>query len=201
MPATVPTTNTNTIYEENGYYYINLDKQSFGGVVLSINGLLQAPETTYVKVSDTRIQLMNDTSLYSEGDVFGLFYKTIYSVVSFTSNKEPDIPVTYIKDKPLWDTIKVKLFNNDSNLIDELTEIISADFMGNVEKSFTLKPPAPGNYQYRVSITRQYPLLNGESVYTTTQTDLVPFEISRDVFYSPSGLALINNLNPGSTTI
>jgi len=201
VPATISTTNTDMIYEENGYYYINLDKQSFGGVVLSINGLIQAPETTYIKVSDSKIQLMNDTTLYSEGDIIGLFYKTIYTIVGFTSNKEPQIPVTYLKDKPLGDTIRVKLFNNDGDLIDELTEIISEDFLGNIEKSFTLKPPAPGTYKYRVSITRQYPLLNGESVYTTTQTDIISFEISRDVFYSPSGVALINNLNPGQTTI
>jgi len=201
VPATISTTNTDMIYEENGYYYINLDKQSFGGVVLSINGLIQAPETTYIKVSDSKIQLMNDTTLYSEGDIIGLFYKTIYTIVGFTSNKEPQIPVTYLKDKPLGDTIRVKLFNNDGDLIDGLTEIISEDFLGNIEKSFTLKPPAPGTYKYRVSITRQYPLLNGESVYTTTQTDIISFEISRDVFYSPSGVALINNLNPGQTTI
>tara|TARA_R110000824_G_scaffold111850_6_gene260626 strand:- start:240 stop:1157 length:918 start_codon:yes stop_codon:yes gene_type:complete len=201
IPATVSTINTDVIYEENGYYYINLDKQSYGGVVLSINGLLQAPETTYVKTNDSRIQLTNDLSLYQEGDVIGLFYKTIYTLVSFTSNKEPQIPIMYVKDRPLEDIIRVKLFNNEGNLIDELTETISADILGNIEKSFTLKPPAPGNYKYRVSITRQYPLLNGESVYTSSKTDIVSFEISRDVFYSPSGIALINNLNPGSTNI
>ena len=201
IPAIVSTINTDVIYEENGYYYINLDKQSYGGVVLSINGLLQAPETTYVKTNDSRIQLRNDLSLYKEGDVIGLFYKTIYTLVGFTSNKEPQIPIMYVKDRPLEDIIRVKLFNNDGNLIDELTETISEDILGNIEKSFTLKPPAPGNYKYRVSITRQYPLLNGESVYTSSKTDIVSFEISRDVFYSPSGIALINNLNPGSTNI
>ena len=48
-----------------------------------------------------------------------------------------------------------------------------------------------------VSITRQYPLLNGESVYATSQTDVVPFEITRNVFYSPSGINPRNQAGPG----
>ena len=68
-------------------------------------------------------------------------------------------------------------------------------------RSFTLIPPTPGDYKYKVSITRQYPLVNGESVYATSQTDLISFEITRDVFYSPSGIALVNDGGPGGASI
>jgi hypothetical protein len=51
-----------------------------------------------------------------------------------------------------------------------------------------------------VAIDRQYPLLNGESIYSTSQTELISFEITRDTFYSPSGIAAGNNLNPAGTS-
>ena len=202
MPATVSTVNTEMIFEENGYYYINLDKQAFGGVSLAINGLHQGEGLEgFQKVDDSRIQLTQSLDTYKEGDVFSLFYKTIYMLAGFTTNKEPQIPVNYIKDKPLLDTIKVKLFNNDGDLVQELVNIIAADTLGGVYRSFTLIPPTPGNYKYKVSITRQYPLVNGESVYATSQTDLISFEITRDVFYSPSGIALVNDGGPGGASI
>tara|TARA_R110000824_G_scaffold137684_3_gene302268 strand:- start:4496 stop:5533 length:1038 start_codon:yes stop_codon:yes gene_type:complete len=198
MPKTISTLNTEMIFEENGYYYINLDKQAFGAVVFAINGVQQGDGGHgYQKVDDTRIQLTQPLDTYKPGDVFALYYKTIYMLAGFTTNKEPQIPVNYIKDKPLLDTIKVKLFNNDGDLVQELVNTIPADTLGGVYRSFTLIPPAPGNYKYKVSITRQYPLVNGESVYATSQTDLVPFEIERNVFYSPSGIALGNDRNPG----
>ena len=198
MPATVTTTDTEMIFEENGYYYINLEKQSFGGVQLAINGVTQGEgQSGYTKVSDTRIQLLSSLDTYKSGDTFALFYKTIYMLAGLSMNKEPQIPVSYLKDKALIDVIRVRLFNNDGNLVQELSETITADIVGSVYRTFTLIPPSPGNYKYRVSITRQYPLLNGESVYSTSQTDVVPFEITRNVFYSPSGISQSNQAGPG----
>jgi len=197
LPSTVSTVNTKVIYQENGYYYINLDKQSFGAVSLSINGLLQS---TYTKVGDSRIQLLSPISTYKEGDVFALFYKTIYTLIGVSMNKEPQIPVTYSKSQTLNDTINVKLFNNNGDLVQHLIEKVPNDEVGGIYRSFKLIPPTPGNYKYRVSIVRQYPLLNGESIYSTSQTELISFEITRDTFYSPSGIAAGNNLNPAGTT-
>ena len=197
VPETVTTTNTEIIFEENGYYYVNLQKQSLGAVMLAINGVIQGDGVSYVKTSDTRIQLLESPDTYKSGDTFGLFYKTIYMVVGLSMNKEPQIPINYLKDKSLIDTIRVRLFNEDGNIVQELNQIIAADIVGAVYRTFTLLPPAPGNYKYRVSITRQYPLLNGESVYATSQTDVVPFEITRNVFYSPDGIHPRNRKGPG----
>ena len=44
IPETVGTTQTDRIYEENRYYYVNLEKQSVGAVTLAINGVLQYDE-------------------------------------------------------------------------------------------------------------------------------------------------------------
>tara|TARA_R100001443_G_scaffold102848_2_gene111121 strand:- start:676 stop:2034 length:1359 start_codon:yes stop_codon:yes gene_type:complete len=198
MPATVSTTDTEMIFEENGYYYINLEKQSFGGVALAINGVTQGEGLSgYTKVSDTRIQLLSSTDTYQSGDTFALFYKTIYMLAGLSMNKEPQIPINYLKDKALIDVVRVRLFNDDGNVVQQLSKTIPAEKVGAVYCSFTLLPPEPGNYKYRVSITRQYPLLNGESVYSTSQTDVVPFEITRNVFYSPSGINPRNDTGPG----
>ena len=198
MPETVTTIDTEMIFEENGYYYINLEKQSFGAVALAINGITQGDGMSgYTKVSDTRIQLLSSLDSYKSGDTFAVFYKTIYMLAGLSMNKEPQIPINYLKDKSLIDTIRVRLFNEDGNIVQELSKIIEADIVGPVYKTFTLLPPAPGNYKYMVSITRQYPLLNGESVYATSQTDVVPFEITRNVFYSPSGINPRNQAGPG----
>ena len=116
-------------------------------------------------------------------------------------NKEPQIPVTYNKTNTLNETIHVKLFNNNGDLVQHLNQGVTNYELGPIYKSFKLLPPAPGKYQYRVSIVRQYPLLNGESIYSTSQTELISFEIARDTFYSPSGLALGNNYNPGNSGI
>jgi hypothetical protein len=118
-------------------------------------------------------------------------------LAGLSMNKEPQIPINYLKDKALRDVVRVRLFNGDGNLVQELSKTIDADRVGPVYVSFTLLPPAPGNYKYRVSITRQYPLLNGESIYATSQTDVVPFEITRNVFYSPSGINPRNLGGPG----
>jgi hypothetical protein len=198
IPETVTTTDTEMIFEENGYYYINLEKQSFGAVSLAINGVTQGEGISgYTKVSDTRIQLLSSIDTYQSGDTIALFYKTIYMLAGLSMNKEPQIPINYLKDKALKDVVRVRLFNEDGNIVQELSETVGADRVGAIYTSFILLPPSPGNYKYRVSITRQYPLLNGESVYATSQTDIVPFEITRNVFYSPTGIDPSKKIGPG----
>ena len=57
VPANVPTTSANTsMYQENGYYYIKLDKQSAGAVMVSLNGDMLYNDkdlTNYVKSLNT----------------------------------------------------------------------------------------------------------------------------------------------------
>ena len=86
-------------------------------------------------------------------------------------------------------------------MVQNLTDTVQTSELGAIYRSFQLIPPAPGKYRYIVSISRQYPLLNGESIYATNQTDLISFEITKDTFYSPSGIALGNNYNPGNSGI
>jgi hypothetical protein len=79
VPNTVTTTITDEIYEQNGYYYINLDKQSSGGVGVAVNGVTIYNNKDYRKSGEKQIQLMGDTSTYVSGDTIALFYRTIYT--------------------------------------------------------------------------------------------------------------------------
>ena len=186
VPSTVTTTITDEIYEQNGYYYINLDKQSSGGVAVAVNGGMIYNDKDYRKTGEKQIQLLGSTSTYVSGDTIALFYRTIYSVIGFTTTKEPIIPIKHIKDKPLKEEIIVKMFDYNGDLIEEQQKTLGINLIGAVTERFKLTPPAPGHYTYKVTIKRYYPLISGDEVITESQTDSVPFEITRDVFYSPS---------------
>jgi len=186
IPETVSTDTTEKIYEENEYYYINLDRQSIGAITVAINGVLQYDEKDYVKFSDNKIQLLHETSTYSSGDTIVLFYKTIYQVISSPINKNPILPVTYTKDNNLKEEIIVKLFDSTGNLVQELIEVIDVDITGNIFKEFTLLPPNVDSYYYYIIIRRYYPLLGGQTITTESQTDMINFVIDRNVFYSPN---------------
>lgn len=185
VPNTVPTTSGNTLYLENGYYYINLDKQSSGGVALAINGIIQISEVDYRKSGDKKIQLLRSTSTYNSGDTISLFYRTIFDVIGFTTTKEPEIPVTYNKNNNLEELIVVRMFDSRGILVQENNETIGMNEIGSVYRTFKLKPTAPGNYTYDVLIRRYYPLMNGDTISTESQSELIGFEITNDIFYSP----------------
>ena len=186
IPETVSTDTTEKIYEENEYYYINLDRQSIGAITVAINGVLQYDEKDYVKFSDNKIQLLHETSTYSSGDTIVLFYKTIYQVISSPITKNPVIPVTYVKNNNLEEEIIVRLFDSTGNLVQELTETIDVDMTGNMFREFTLLPPNVDSYYYYVLIRRYYPLIGGQTITTESQTDTINFVIDRNVFYSPN---------------
>ena len=186
VPSTVTSTVTEEIYEQNGYYYINLDKQSSGGVGVAVNGATLFNDKDYRKSGEKQIQLLRPTSTYVSGDTIALFYRTIYSVIGFSATKEPVIPIKYVKDKPLKEEIMLNMFNYNGDLISEQQKTLGINVVGSTIENFKLIPPAPGRYTYKVIIKRYYPLISGEEVVTESQTELVPFEITRDVFYSPS---------------
>jgi len=184
VPATTATSSADTFYVENGYYYINLDKQSVGAVMLAINGLAQRNESGYRKVGPSKIQLMLPTSTYNTGDVIVLFYKTIYQVIGLSLTKEPVIPVTYNKVTNLVEDIIMKLLDSEGNLIQELSYTSGVDVVGDITTSFKLIVPKPGTYNYIVLIRRHYPLINGETTITESQTEVVEFTVTRDNFYT-----------------
>ena len=185
IPDNIDTDTTGTIFTENDYYYINLERQSSGAVVLTLNGTALINDKDYKKTSDKQIMLM-DKTLYNSGDTVSLFYRTIYDVISFTTTKEPTIPITYIKTNNLIEEVIVRLF--DSNGDEKQKDVIRMDIdvVGGIDEQVKLKPPTFGSFSYSVLVKRYYPLMKGETITTESVSDRIPFTISRDVFYSPA---------------
>ena len=173
-----------TIFEKDGYYHINLDKQSSGAVVIALNGAALVNGKDYKKNGEKQIMLM-DTTVYNSGDTVSLFYRTIYEVISFTTTKEPIVPIAYIKTNNLVEEIIVRLFdfNGDEKTKDVIR--LGIDDVGDIFKQVTLITPTFGDFTYDVLVKRYYPLMNGESITTESLSDRIPFTITRDVFYSP----------------
>ena len=184
IPETVTTIKTETIYNENDYYHINLDRQSLGAIGLAINGVTQQENKDYVKSGDKSVQLLNEVNTYNSGDTIVLFYKTIYQVISTPVTKEPVIPISYIKDNNLVEEVIVRLFDSLGNKVQELIEKIDINTVGNVSRDFTLLPPTPDTYYYYVLVRRYYPLIGGQTITTESQTDTVNFVMDRSVFYT-----------------
>tara|TARA_R110001583_G_scaffold51985_1_gene161725 strand:- start:266 stop:934 length:669 start_codon:yes stop_codon:yes gene_type:complete len=184
LPGTVPTSSAQTIYEADGYYYINLDKQSSGGVGLALNGVAQTIDVDFQQVSERRIQLLRSTSDYLSGDTFALFYRTIYQTISLAATKTPQIPIRYTKQYNLEEIIIIKMYNSNGDKIDEQTIIVGVEEIGNINKVCYLQPPTFGHYSYEVLVKRAYPLINKDTIYTVSQSERIPFEISKSVFYT-----------------
>ena len=185
IPDTVTTTTTETIFEDNGYYYINLDKQSVGAVLVAVNGVMLFADKDYVKTSETRIQLLGSIETYIVGDIFTLWYRTIYTLIGITTHSRPTIPIFYYKDKTTIDEIVVRLFDSNGSIVREYKITVGINTVGNINESVTLEIPTFGTYSYDVIIRRYYPILNAKTIQTDSQTDRVTFKISRDAFYSP----------------
>ena len=185
VPETVGVDDTSEIFEKDDYYYINLEMQSLGAVGIAINGLSIYNGVDFHKTNEKQIMLMKGSDTYLSGDTIALFYRTIYSVISFTTTKEPVIPLTHKKRNRFVEDITVNLFDENGNVVQEQKESIGCDEVGDIERAYTLKPPTFGNFSYNIIVKRYYPLIDGEVVTTQSHSDRVKFEISRDVFYSP----------------
>jgi hypothetical protein len=185
VPDTVSDDDTNEIFQKDDYYYINLEMQSLGAVGVAVNGLTIYNGVDFQKTGEKQIMLMKGSDTYLSGDTISLFYRTIYTVVSFTTTKEPEIPVIHKKRNRFVEDITVNLFDVNGNLVQEQKESIGCDEIGDVVRNYTLKPPTFGDFSYNVVVKRYYPLIDGEVVTSESHSDRVAFEISRDVFYSP----------------
>ena len=86
IPNNIDTDATDQVFEKDGYYRLNLNKQSSGAIIATLNGATLINGKDYKKDGDNQIMLM-DKTLYSSGDTVSLFYKTIYDVISFTTTK------------------------------------------------------------------------------------------------------------------
>ena len=78
----------------------------------------------------------------------------------------------------------MKLLDSEGNLIQELSYTSGVDVVGDITTSFKLIVPKPGTYNYIVLIRRHYPLINGETTITESQTEVVEFTVTRDNFYT-----------------
>ena len=185
VPETVGVDDVKEIFQKDGYYYINLEMQSLGAVAVAVNGLTIYNGKDYHKTGEKQIMLMSGSDTYLSGDTITLFYRTIYAVSSFTTTKEPMIPVTHKKRNRFVEDITVNLFDTEGNLVQEQKEVIGCDDVGDIIRTYTLKPPTFGDFSYNVVVKRYYPLIDGEVVTSESHSDRVKFEISRDVFYSP----------------
>ena len=114
-----------------------------------------------------------------------MWYRTIYTLIGFTATKTPTIPISYFKDKTTVDEVIVRLFDSNGSNIREYKNTIGINEVGNISKNVVLKLPTFGKYSYDVIIRRHYPILNGKTIQSQSQTDRVTFEITRDTFYSP----------------
>ena len=197
IPETVSTNISQTIFERNGYYFINLDKQALGTVAVFLNGTNLIGDEDYYRVGETQLQLMTDTSLLRSGDTISLFYRTIYDIYSTTIEKNPLIPISYSKPYRVEDEILLNFYKNDGSLVTQHKEKVSSEEVGQINKRIRLNPPAPGTYSYEVIVNRHYPLINGETLITSINTERISFTISRDVFYSPKTAVITG---PGSTS-
>ena len=199
VPANIPTSSAETIYEENGYYYIYLNKQSSGGVSIALNGVTQTLNKDFQQVSSRRVQLLRNTNDYISGDTIALFYRTIYQTISSTLTKTPEIPIIYTKNNNLEESIVVKMYGENGDLKQQEIYNIGVEERGRIMKTCQLQPPKPGKYSYEVLINRAYPLINRDTIYTESQSERVPFEISSSVFYTDNpfrkgGIQTFNNL-------
>lgn len=185
IPQTIDTDVTDTIFEKDDYYHINLDKQSSGAVVIALNGSTLVNGKDYKKNGEKQIMLM-DKTLYNSGDTVSLWYRTIYEVISFTTTKEPIVPISYIKTNNLVEEVIVRLYDSNGDEKTKDTIRLSINDVGEIFKQVTLKPPTYGDFTYDVLVKRYYPLMNGETITTESLSDRIPFTITRDVFYSPA---------------
>ena len=185
IPDVVSTNISQTIFEKNGYYFINFEKQALGTQAVFLNGTNLIAEQDYYRVGDTQIQLMSDTSLLKSGDTLSLFYRTIYNIISTTITKTPEVPISYLKEARVEDEILLNLYSKNGDLVRQYKEMVKTEQVGTITKKITMHPPAPGSYSYEVIVNRYYPLINKEVLTTSINTERVPFSISRDVFYSP----------------
>ena len=104
--------------------------QSLGAVAVAVNGLTIYNGVDFQKTGEKQIMLMKGSDTYLSGDTISLFYRTIYTVSSFTTTKEPVIPVTHKKRNRFVEDITVNLFDVNGNLVQEQKESIGCDEIG-----------------------------------------------------------------------
>ena len=185
-----PTTGSGaTIYQNGTYYFINLDYESLGNIVVVLNGATLQPTKDYVRVGDKLIQIINPTyNNLATTDTFNLYYLTQYLVVGNASVKTPQLVVQYDKTLNYVEELELDVRDMSGNTVQSLTKKMKLEDYGTKAFTFTIEVPYPGTYTYNVISKRDYPLLIGKTLTLTDTTRDIKFVMDSAVFYSPYNL-------------
>ena len=187
--GTVGTTDNAAMYKDTANYYINLDYEPFGGIQLILNGQVLTEGVDFEKVTSKRIQFLtyvvDGTTDFISSDVISMYYLTQYDVVGLASTKEPTVNVTINKKLYLIEDVKLIVFDDNGDIVQELMETYNSTDSGNMTTLFQLSVPSPGTYSYNLQTRRYYPLLNGSTITTENNTKNITFIIDKTTFYSP----------------
>ena len=178
-----------TIYQNGSYYFINLDYQSVGGIVIVLNGATLQANKDYVIIEEKLIQLINPTyPNLATVDTFNLYYLTQYLVVGNASIKTPQLVVQYKKTLNYVEELELVVRDTSGNTVQNLTKKMKLEDYGTKAFTFTVEVPYPGTYTYNVISKRDYPLLMGKILTLRNTTRNIRFVMDKEVFYSPYNL-------------
>ena len=187
--GTVGTNTTSVMYKDDANYYINLDYDPFGGIQLLLNGQALTEGVDFQKVTSKRIQFLtyvvDGTTDFISSDVISMFYLTQYDVVGLASTKEPSVNVTINKKLNLIEDVKLVVFDNNGDIVQEQLKSFKSTDSGTITTQFNISVPEPGTYSYNLQTNRYYPLLNGNTITTENNTKNITFIIDKTTFYSP----------------
>ena len=187
--GTIETTDSAVIYKDTANYYVNLDYEPFGGIQLILNGQVLTEGVDFEKVTPKRIQfityVVDGTTDFISSDIISMYYLTQYDVVGLASTKEPTVNVTIDKKIHLIQDVKLIVFDNNGDIVQELMKTYNSIDSGNMSTLFQLSVPSPGTYSYNLQTRRYYPLLNGSTITTENNTKNITFIIDKTTFYSP----------------
>ena len=187
--GTVGTNTTSVMYKDSANYYINLAYDRFGGIQLLLNGQALTEGVDFQKVTSKRIQFLtyvvDGTTDFISSDVISMFYLTQYDVVGLASTKEPSVNVTINKKLNLIEDVKLVVFDNNGDIVQEKLKSFKSTDSGTITTQFNISVPEPGTYSYNLQTNRYYPLLNGNTITTENNTKNITFIIDKTTFYSP----------------
>lgn len=187
--GTVTTISNSVIYKDTANYYINLEYPPLGGIQMVLNGQTLTEGVDFQRVSPTRIQFLSyvvgGTIDFISSDVISMFYLTQYDVTGLASTKNPIVKATISKQIYLIEELKLVVYNNNGDVVQEEIKTFESSQQGNTSTEFIISVPEPGTYSYNVQSKRYYPLINGSEISTERSSRTITFTIDKTTFYSP----------------
>ena len=187
--GTPGTSSGDTIYQNGTYYFINLDYESLGDIVIVLDGATLQLGKDYTIVGFKLIQLINPTyNNLAAASVINLYYLTQYMVIGNASVKTPQLVVQYEKTLNYQEEVELNVRDISGNTVQTLTKKMKLHYYGTKAFTFTIEVPYPGTYTYNVISKRDYPLLIGKTFTQNNSSRDIKFVMDSAVFYSPYNL-------------